>query len=184
MLCENCKYEHDFAGCIPAGGRNHRSVWTISTKPLREAHFATFPPDLIEPMIKAGTSEKGVCPSCGAAWERIIEKDYTTPIERNQESQDEGWMAAGKSNKKGSINSGDYPTGLLTRTIGWQPSCKCNKEPVPAIVLDPFMGAGTTALVARQLGRNYIGIELKPDYCKIAEKRLASMPNRRLDDLW
>ena len=45
--------------------------------------------------------------------------------------------------------------------------------PKGGIVLDPFMGAGTTAKVARSLGRNYIGIELNPEYIKIAEKRLA-----------
>lgn len=45
--------------------------------------------------------------------------------------------------------------------------------PVGGIVLDPFMGAGTTGLVARKLGRNYIGFELNPEYIKIAEKRLA-----------
>ena len=41
------------------------------------------------------------------------------------------------------------------------------------IVLDPFMGSGTTAFVARELGRNYIGIELSKDYIKLAENRLA-----------
>lgn len=44
--------------------------------------------------------------------------------------------------------------------------------PENGIVLDPFMGAGTTAVVARKLNRNYIGFELNPDYVKIAENRL------------
>lgn len=50
----------------------------------------------------------------------------------------------------------------------------CIKAGCPSggIVLDPFMGAGTTALVARKLGRNYIGLELNPEYIEIAEKRL------------
>lgn len=78
---------------------NKRSVWTVTTKPFSEAHFATFPEDLIVDCIKAG------CPEGG-------------------------------------------------------------------IVLDPFMGAGTTAIVARKLNRNYIGYELNPDYIKIAEKRI------------
>lgn len=79
--------------------RNRRSVWTIATEPTLFAHFATFPTELIRPMILAG------CPADG-------------------------------------------------------------------IVLDPFMGSGTTAIVARQLGRHYIGIELNPTYVKLAEKRL------------
>jgi len=53
-----------------AATRNRRTVWTISTKPYKGAHFATFPPALIEPCIKAGTSERGCCPECGAPWER------------------------------------------------------------------------------------------------------------------
>ena len=53
--------------------RNRRSVWTIATQPCPEAHFATWPEKLVEPMILAGTSERGVCPVCGAPWERNIE---------------------------------------------------------------------------------------------------------------
>lgn len=78
---------------------NKRSVWTVTTKPFSEAHFATFPEDLIVDCIKAGCPEDG-------------------------------------------------------------------------IVLDPFMGAGTTALVSRKLNRNYTGFEINADYIKIAEKRL------------
>ena len=80
-------------------GRNKRSVWTVATQPFKEAHFATFPPKLIEPCILAG------CPDGG-------------------------------------------------------------------IVLDPFMGAGTTAVVCANLGRNYIGIELNPEYIHIANERI------------
>jgi DNA modification methylase len=80
-------------------GRNKRSVWTVSTKPFPEAHFATFPPDLIKPCILAG------CPEGG-------------------------------------------------------------------IVLDPFMGSGTTGMVAAVHQRNFIGFELNSEYCKMAEKRI------------
>lgn len=78
---------------------NKRSVWSVNTKSYTEAHFATFPQELIVDCIKAG------CPKGG-------------------------------------------------------------------IVLDPFMGAGTTGLVAKKLERNYVGFELNPDYIKIAEKRI------------
>ncbi len=56
--------------------RNIRSVWTIATQPYSEAHFATFPEDLVKPCIVAGTSHKGCCPDCGAPWERIVENSY------------------------------------------------------------------------------------------------------------
>lgn len=86
---------------IGDGFANKRSVWTITTKPYSEAHFATFPQDLIVDCIKAG------CPEGG-------------------------------------------------------------------IVLDPFMGAFTTALVAKKLNRHYVGFELNPEYIKIGNKRLHS----------
>lgn len=81
------------------GTRNKRSVWTVTTSPYPEAHFATYPPELITPCVLAGCPPKG-------------------------------------------------------------------------IILDPFMGAGTTGLVAKQAGRNYLGIELNPSYIEIANKRL------------
>jgi DNA modification methylase len=85
--------------------RNRRSVWTITTKPFKEAHFATFPPDLVEPMIKAGC-------------------------------------------------------------------------PVGGTVLDPFAGAGTTGLVAAKLDRDFLGIELNPDYIAIAERRIKEVQSQ------
>jgi DNA modification methylase len=80
---------------------NKRSVWTIASQGFAEAHFATFPPKLVEPCILAGT-----------------------PTDRE------------------------------------------------SIVLDPFLGSGTTALVARRLGRSALGIELNPDYVAMAKRRL------------
>lgn len=59
--------------------RNRRSVWTVATKPYKGAHFATFPPRLIEPCIHAGTSEKGCCAACGAPFVRVVKKDSETP---------------------------------------------------------------------------------------------------------
>lgn len=59
------------------GSRNKRTVWTVSTQPYPEAHFATFPPKLIEPCILAGTSPKA-CEICGAPWERVVEKSRST----------------------------------------------------------------------------------------------------------
>jgi DNA modification methylase len=49
--------------------------------------------------------------------------------------------------------------------------------PPDGVVLDPFMGAGTTALVARELGRSYVGVELNADYVKMAEERIRTAGN-------
>jgi DNA modification methylase len=81
--------------------RNRRSVWTVTTQPYKGAHFATFPPKLIEPCILAGC-------------------------------------------------------------------------PVGGTVLDPFNGSGTTGAVCVQHGREYIGIELNPEYVTLAEARIAA----------
>ena len=81
-------------GYYANGGRNKRSVWTVTTKPYSGAHFATFPPDLIEPMILAGC-------------------------------------------------------------------------PVGGIVLDPFVGSGTTVMVAKKLNRRGIGLDLNLNYLDV-----------------
>lgn len=83
-----------------SGMVNKRSVWTVATRPFSGAHFATFPPDLIEPCILAGSKP------------------------------------------------GD-------------------------VVLDPFMGSGTTGMVAQDLGRKWLGCELNPSYLELQDKRTA-----------
>ena len=100
------KYHNIGSGLQPHSGltksydrKNKRSVWSVTVKPYKEAHFATYPPDLIEPCIKAGSEE------------------------------------------------GDT-------------------------ILDPFMGAGTTAAVAKSLNRYYIGCELNEDYGNLIQKRI------------
>jgi DNA modification methylase len=102
----NGKYHNEGSGLQPHSGltksyakKNKRSVWSVTKKPYRGAHFATYPPDLIEPCIKAG-SQEGDC------------------------------------------------------------------------VLDPFMGSGTTAAVAKSLGRDYIGCELHEDYGNLIQQRV------------
>ena len=112
------KYHNEGTGLQPHSGleksyptKNKRSVWSVTNKPYKGSHFAVFPPDLIEPCIKAGSEE------------------------------------------------GD-------------------------IVLDPFMGSGTTAVVSKSLGRHYIGCELHEEYGKLIQKRLSekSFARLKLDD--
>ena len=91
-------YEHNTAT------RNRRSVWTIPTAPFADAHFATFPPALVEPCIKAGTSERGCCPACGAPWARALAMGHTA----------KGPTAAGSI------------TPDRVRTTGWTPTCACD----------------------------------------------------------
>ena len=145
------------------GGRNLRDVWTIPTKSYPGAHFATFPPKLIEPCIKAGTSAEGCCPECGAPWVRATEKNWvaTRPAKNNV------------NDPTGMANRDPERHVTTTKTVGWEPTCQCNAgEPVPCTVLDPFMGSGTTAEVARQNGCRCIGVELSEEYIGLAADRL------------
>jgi len=147
-----------------SGGRNRRSVWTIATQPFSEAHFATFPEGLVQPCILAGTSERGACLKCGSPWERTIEST-------GHVNQREGAHVPNHSPTK-TDSTGWQPTTRSTNI--WAPTCGCGvKETRPCVVLDPFMGSGTTALVARKAGRDFVGIELSADYIKLAEGRIA-----------
>ena len=142
-----------------------KDVWKITTKSYSGAHYATFPPDLIEPCILAGTSEHGVCPRCGAPWERIIEK---RPTNKKQKTAS-GWQTGPGSHPSihpdGREKEYVYNPVMKSMTIGWQPTCECGiEETVPATVLDPFVGSGTTCMVARKHGRHAIGLDLSFEY--------------------
>lgn len=151
---------------VPWYSRNRRSVWTIATKPYSEAHFATYPVDLVEPCIKAGTSAHGCCEACGAPWVRVVER--TDEIDQSAKSSrfDKGKTGV---NGNGRVQEGDR---YVKRPTGWEPSCSCGAATVPCTVLDPFNGSGTTGVAAIGLGRQYIGIELNPEYIEMAHRRI------------
>jgi DNA modification methylase len=68
-------YQNNFPnGGRVTGGRNMRDVWTFPTQNYSGAHYATYPEALVERCIRAGTSERGVCPKCGSQWVRVVEK--------------------------------------------------------------------------------------------------------------
>lgn len=175
---------------LPYAGRNRRTVWTVATNPFSGAHFATFPPALVQPMVLAGTSAKGVCSECGAPYERIVEKSTGTPdswngskfddgknmvvhptTQRREDAKTESAFPEGTTAKRLAMlrqqareNGGEYVN--QTHTVGWQPTCTHDAPTVPAIVLDPFCGSGTTGEVAKSLGRRFIGLDLSIDYLK------------------
>lgn len=100
LFSKSSKYFYNHRNAREAGGRNRRTVWSIPTEPFPDAHFATFPPKLVEPCVLIGSQP------------------------------------------------GDW-------------------------VLDPFFGSGTVGAVCEQQHRNYVGMEINPDYIKIAAKRIA-----------
>jgi hypothetical protein len=151
--------------------RNMRNVWHLGPQSFNQAHFATFPTTLVEPCIKAGTSEKGCCAACGAPYVRVTER-VEPPAVADSTLDRYGNGTAGVHRNVG----GQYQKWLdenPSQTIGWQPSCQCQAgNPIPCTILDPFGGAGTVGLVADRLGRNSILIELNEAYAKMARQRL------------
>ncbi len=152
-------------------GANRRSVWTVNPCPYEGAHFASFPPDLIIPCIKAGTSQHGVCPVCKAPWERVVEKTKYEP------TIGERFVDESRGDKTRKISGKEYNESVRVIGESWRPTCTCPAaDPVPATVLDPFLGSGTTLQVSRWLGRNGIGIELSGDYAGLARERIMKPP--------
>ncbi len=155
--------------------RNKRSVWTVPTVAYADAHFATYPPDLIKPCIMAGTSARGCCARCGAPWERITESEKSF----ESGSGRAGNMPNGKQDLRASETNStpDIRLGpvVSTKTLGWQPTCKHQLGSgwmvEPCTVLDPFAGSGTTGMVALELGRKAVLIELNPKYVELIEQR-------------
>lgn len=168
-----------------SNGRNLRNVWKIAAQPCPEAHFATFPEKLVEPCIKAGTSEKGCCPGCGAPWRRVVSKGEPDLDWQRACGGDASGSYAGTATKDYAAGRAENPSEVKARilagmckreTTGWRPTCSCPPaDPVPCTVLDPFAGSGTTGGVALKLGRRFVGVELNPEYITIAHRRILKM---------
>ncbi|MCE9618449.1 MAG: hypothetical protein K8R92_00885 [Planctomycetes bacterium] len=144
-------------------------MWQVATLPYRGAHFATFPPKLVEPCILAGTSDRGCCPKCGAPWVGIKKKTRVATRPGRQTK------STGNSAVEGPRDPGRHVTH--TETVGWKPGCGHHQQPVPCLVLDPFAGTAVTGAVALKHGRRFVGIELNPDTIKLAYERLAEHRN-------
>ena len=153
---------------------NLRSVWTIGPEPLRHKHYAAYPSELPRRCILAGTSAKGVCATCGAPWARMVARESTGEKQRKGANWDTGPGAHGSFHRDGRAAEIEYTEVMERKTIGWRATCDCNAgDPVPATVLDPFGGSGTTAIAAKLLGRNAILCELNPEYVEIQRTRFA-----------
>jgi DNA modification methylase len=159
-------------------GRNTHTVWRLTNEPTPWAHFATMPTALAKRCILAGTSAQGVCCTCGAPWVREV-----TRVRHGQQDYGGKYLAASAPRNGRKMNASvraarahgmahDTPF-VAPLTTGWRPSCAHDAPAQPALVFDPFVGSGTTLLVARALQRHAIGTDLSLSYlCDIARTRL------------
>ena len=160
-------------------GRNKRAVWTVNTKAFTEAHFATFPEDLITTPILAGCPEF-ICKKCGTKrkkeykvvgqsmdWIKDSVGDTTLDYKGTETKDYKSALANEPSKAKKSILK-----SMSEVKESYYTDCGCNAGFDSGIVLDMFKGSGTTAVVALKNNRNYVGIEMSKEYMKIADKRI------------
>ena len=148
--------------------KNKRSVWTVTTKPFKGAHFATFPKDLIEPCVLAGCPEK-MCCECGTPYKRQMQK--TGEFQRR-------WSKT-IATAEGSPDEGQSSMQNIYEDLGLQKQCDCQTNETKAgTVLDPFGGSGTTGIVAAQHNRNAVLLELNQEYIDLAKARI----NKEVDN--
>ena len=155
--------------CAAGGSAPKSDVWRIATQAYSAAHFATFPTALVRPCVLAGTSERGCCAECGAPWVREVERGELVGTDRGGNYNGRDIDAGVRS------NPGTPGLSHVTRTTGWRPSCDCGADVVPATILDPFLGSGTTGQVAHEEGRAFVGCELNPEYAALAERRIEAL---------
>lgn len=142
-------------------GKNPGDVWPIATGSYRGAHFATFPPELVERPLLATCPER-LCVRCGAPHQRPVK---VTRLNTTNHT--------GRVQRAAKVHRFERRYIVYREVGSLEPTCDCHATTIPGLALDPFLGAGTVALVAEQHGRDWLGIELNPAYAKLAEKRLA-----------
>lgn len=118
-------------------GKNPGDVWQLGVSQYRGAHFATYPEQLVERLVTAG-SPLMRCSECRAPWTRQLVRHGRKASRRPPRS-----------------------------------SCQCGARAEPGLVLDPFIGSGTTAISAAKLGRDWLGVELNPAFVELAQRRIA-----------
>ena len=144
--------------------KNKRSVWTVTTKPFKGAHFATFPMDLIEPCVLAGCPEK-ICVECGKPYQRVMQQPKPLEVKRGRRAGTDDRLIGGVLDK--------YKRENPPIDLGLQKQCDCKTNETKAgTVLDPFGGSGTTGIVAVNHNRHAVLCELNQEYIDLAKDRI------------
>jgi DNA modification methylase len=143
-------------------GRNPTDVWPLPVANFRGPHFGTFPARVVERPVLATCPAK-VCVACGAPWRTAVN---TRRVPRRRHA------------RRPTVRMHPTAYNVLRTDPELRPGCDCNVGTRPGVVLDPFFGTGTVGAVARELGRDWIGIEINPEYVRLAEQRLAHVQPR------
>jgi DNA modification methylase len=138
----DCLATYETSTAILPYGRSKRSVWTIPSAPFSEAHFATFPPALVEPCVKAGTSARGACPACGAPWRREVER-LAQPSEAWHFKPGDDPVGRIRPRGKNGDTHAAWKALHPDTTLGWAPTCACGPGLAPGVV-EPCVQAGTS----------------------------------------
>jgi len=149
----------------PEVGKNPGDCWDIPTFAFPEAHFATYPPNLVRRMVRAGCPAQ-VCVECGKPWRRVVQ-----PTPEYAKRLGKSWHGHEADLSAGNVKRGGSATAEYV-TLGWQPTCACSADTQPGLVLDPFCGSGTTGMVAVEEGRRFLGFDLSEEYCAMARRRI------------
>lgn len=157
---------HSMSG---AGG-NIWNYWLLSPEPSREEHYAGFPTEVPRRCLLLGSPEK-CCASCGAGWAPVVHRGELAGEAVIQDTERPAAEERGVS--ASSLLRTNGRTHREREVTGARPTCRCGTEETrPSVVLEPFLGTGTTVVVADRLGRDGIGIDLNANYTAIAERRL------------
>ena len=158
-------------------GKNPGDCIMFPLEPSREKHIAMFPKTLPEFCIKAGCP-KQICKKCSTP--KLIIKKSDSPYSFNVRVRDVKNGRIKSLDRKASLketkdyNEKNYVSKKEDQIVL---SCNCKAGFNSGIVLDPFMGSGTTAIVAKKLGMNFIGFDLNKNYIKIANRRISQIGN-------
>lgn len=163
-----------------------------SVQPNKLAHYASFGERMITDIV-ATSSPSHVCESCGTGWRRVWQHRcqaeacsewYDTHLPacpqcgysyRNHQKRKDGGAGAVPGNCPPKVDSADWqPVRRPTDEFRPACSCKANTGSGQANVLDPFVGSGTTLVVADRLGREGIGIEANLEYAQMSYQRLTT----------
>jgi site-specific DNA-methyltransferase (adenine-specific) len=141
--------------------------WEIPTAPYKGAHYATYPPDLVVPVVKACCPQR-VCRVCGQPSRRITNTEYEPHGARTDEAK--GVRGMGVQNGEHAQHMEHGRASKVTETVGWS---DCGHDDYrPGTVLDPFAGSGTTLAVATGHGLEAIGIDLDSRNAELAYERI------------